>query len=263
VPELRTLAAFRLGGHEVVELRAALRYLAGLGHPVGIVGFSFGAGPALLAAAEVPGLALVGSFGGYADLGNVVRYVTTGVHTFAGRRYVQRPEDYNRWKLLALLVGFVDAEGDRRLLGVIAGQKLKDPATDTGGLEASVGGEGRAVLELVVNRRESAVDGLLAGLPPRAREALAALSPLGIVCRLPGRLLIAHGEADDSIPFTESLRLAEAAGGRAGLWVLHTFHHTASRQFGPAVQERLRDAWSLLRLADGLLRVPARPAAAR
>lgn len=261
VPELRTLAAFRLSGHEVVELRAALRYLAGFGHPVGIVGFSFGAGPALLAAAEAPGLGLVGSFGGYADLGNVIRYVTTGVHTFDGRRYVQRPEDYNRWKLLALLVDFVDAEQDRHLLDVIAGQKLKDPATDTGGLEASIGGEGQAVLELVMNSRESAVDGLLAGLPPRARQAVAALSPLRIVPRLPGRLLIAHGATDDSIPFTESLRLAEAAGGRAGLWILHTFHHTAPRPFWPAGHERLQDGWSLLRLADGVLRGPARAAA--
>lgn len=263
VPELGTLTAFRLSGHEVVELRAALGYLAGFGHPVGIVGFSFGAGPALLAAADVPGLWLVGAFGGYADLGNVIRYVTTGVHTFGGRRYVQRAEDYNRWKLLALLVGFVEGEGDRHLLDVIAGQKLGDPATDTGGLEASVGGEGRAVLELVMNRRESAVDGLLARLPARARQALVALSPLGVVPRLPGRLLIAHGAADDSIPFTESLRLAEAAGGRAGLWILHTFHHTAPRPFWPAVHERLQDAWSLLRLADGLLRGPGRAGAAR
>lgn len=261
VPEIPTLAAFRLSGHEVVELRAALGYLGGFGHPVGVAGFSFGAGPALLAAADVPGLWLVGSFGGYADLGNVIRYVTTGVHTFGGRRYVQRAEDYNRWKLLALLAAFVDGEGDRHLLEVIAGQKLDDPATDTGGLEASVGGEGRAVLELVTNRRESALDDLLAGLPARARQALAALSPLRVVPRLPGRLLIAHGAADDSIPFTESLRLAEAAGGRAELWILHTFHHTAPPPFWPAAPERLQDAWSLLRLADALLRGP-RPAGA-
>ena len=80
---------------------------------VGIAGFSFGAGPALLAAAEVPGLRVAGTFGGYADLRRVIAYITTGVHSFGGRRYAQRPEEYNRWKLLALLTGFLENERDR------------------------------------------------------------------------------------------------------------------------------------------------------
>src|SRR5207302_94458 len=82
---------------------------------------------ALLAAAAYPEIALVGSFGGYADLQNVIAYVTTGVHTFGGRRYVQPQEEYIRWKLLALLVGFVASERDRTLLGAIARRKLENP----------------------------------------------------------------------------------------------------------------------------------------
>ncbi len=35
-------------------------------------------------AADLPGVGPVGSFGGYADLRNVIRYITTGVHTFRG-----------------------------------------------------------------------------------------------------------------------------------------------------------------------------------
>ncbi|MBI2492808.1 MAG: hypothetical protein HYV94_12055 [Candidatus Rokubacteria bacterium] len=258
VPEFEGLAAFRLGGTEVEDIRVAIRYLLGLRHPAGVAGFSFGAGPALLAAADFPDLRLVGSFGGYADLGNVIAYITTGVHTFGGRRHAQRQEEYNRWKLLALLTGFVEDEQDRARLGSVAERKLANPADDTGGLEAALGREGRAALRLALNRHEGAVAALLADLSPPARRALALLSPLAFVPRLRGRLLIAHGAADDSIPFTESLRLAEAAGGRARLTILRTFHHTGPRPLWRSLREGVEDAWRLLSLADDLLRIGAR-----
>lgn len=255
VPEFEGLVAFRLDGTEIDEIRGALSYLTGLSPAVGIAGFSFGAGPALLAAAAYPDIALVGSFGGYADLENVITYVTTGVHTFGGRRYVHQQEEYNRWKLLALLVGFVESERDRKLLGTIAGRKLQNPAIDTTGLGAKLGREGHAVLSLVLNRQYSAVAALLADLSPRTHQALASLSPLAVVPLLRGRLLIAHGVADDSIPFTESLRLADAAGDRAGLALLHTFHHTGAQPFWWSWRARVEDVSNLVRLADALLRI--------
>jgi hypothetical protein len=236
VPQFEGLAAFRLTGHEVDEVRAALAYTAALGESAGIAGFSFGAGPALLAAADVPGLRVVGSFGGYADLTHVIAYVTTGVHRFGGRRYVQAQEEYNRWKLLALLVGFVAYPGD-----------------DTREIESALGDEGHAVLALVLNRREDAVAGLLAQLPAGAREALGRLSPLSAVTRIQACLLIAHGTGDDSIPFTESLRLAAAAGSRAHLALFRTFHHTGPQALWPSITERTRDGWTLFRLVDALL----------
>jgi hypothetical protein len=257
VPEFAGLVAFRLDGSEVEEVRGALRYLIGQSPAVGIAGFSFGAGPALLAAAAYPDLPLVGSFGGYADLRNVVTFVTTGVHTFGGERHAQPQEEYNRWKLLALLVGFVDGERDRALLDTIARRKLDDPGADTSSLEAQLARAGRAVLSLVRNRQESVVPALLADLSPRTREAMASLSPLPMVPRLRGRVLIAHGVADDSIPFTESLRLAVAAGDHAELALLHTFHHTGAQPLSSSWRERLGDVWSVARLADALLRLDA------
>ena len=49
VPQFEGLAAFRLSGHEVDEVRSALAYTVSLGATTSIAGFSFGAGPALLA----------------------------------------------------------------------------------------------------------------------------------------------------------------------------------------------------------------------
>jgi hypothetical protein len=253
VPHFEGLARFRLSGREVDEVRAALRALAQRSPSVGIAGFSFGAGPALLAAAEVPGLALAASFGGYADLRNVVRYLTTGVADLEGHRHEHPPEEYNRWKLLALLVGFVQDERDRAALEVIATRRLAYPGDDTSALEADAGPEGRAILALVRNRREDAVSGLLAALPAGARTAMDRLSPLPAIPRLSGRLLIAHGLGDASIPFTESERLAAASGGRATAVLLETLEHTGTEVPRPSVSSRARDGLRLLGLADGLL----------
>jgi fermentation-respiration switch protein FrsA (DUF1100 family) len=253
VPELDGLVRFALTGTEVDDLRAALRHLRAAGPPVGIAGFSFGAGPALLAAAESPDVRVAGSFGGYADLANVIAFVTTGAHSFAGRRYAQRQEEYNRWKLLALLAGVLERGPDRGPLAAIAERRLANPADDTRGLEARLGVDGQAVLRLVLNREERAVAGLVAALSPATRQALERLSPLASVHRLRGRLLIAHGEGDESIPFTESLRLAEAADGRARLAILRGFHHTGPQTVWRSLQEHVTDGWALLRLVDGLL----------
>jgi fermentation-respiration switch protein FrsA (DUF1100 family) len=253
VPELDGLVRFALTGTEVDDLRAALRYLQTSGAPVGIAGFSFGAGPALLAAADSPDVRVVGSFGGYADLVNVIVFITTGAHSFGGQRYAQHQEEYNRWKLLALLAGVLERGPDRAPLAAIAERRLANPADDTRTLEARLGAEGQAVLRLVLNRDEAAVTGLVAALSPAARQALKRLSPLGSVHRVTGRLLIAHGTGDESIPFTESLRLSEAAEGRAHLAILHSFHHTGPQTVWRSLQEHVADGWNLIRLVDGLL----------
>jgi dienelactone hydrolase len=263
VPQFESMAAFRLSGREIVEVGAAIDVLVARGAPVGVIGFSFGAGPALLAAANAPDLALSASFGGYAELGGVIGFLTTGIHSFDGRRYEQAPEEYNRWKLLALLVGFTEDARDRRRLDDIATRKLADPGADTRALESGLGSEGRAVLAIVQNRREDSVVRLLAELPAGARAAMQRLSPLAVMSRLTGRLVIAHGAGDASIPFSESLRLAQASRGRAAAVILETFEHTGPRSIWQSLASRSRDAARLVRLADALLASPGRRAARR
>jgi len=196
---------------------------------------------------------VVGSFGGYAELTHVIGFVTTGAHAFHSRQYVQPQEQYNRWKLLALLVEFVHDPEDRQRLDAIARRKLAYPGDDTREIEALLGPEGRPLLAVVRNTREDAVAPLLADLPNGARDALHSLSPLAAIPRIHAPLLIAHGMGDDSIPFTESLRLAEEAGSRAHLALFRTFHHTGPRALWPSITERTRDGWTLFRLANELL----------
>lgn len=256
VPQFEGMAAFRLGGTEVADVRAAVEYLRRLDPRVGLAGLSFGAGPALLAAAELADLRVVGAFGGYADLRNVIAFITTGVHTWAGQRHVLHQEEYNRWKLLAMLVGFVEQSRDRTALASIAERRLANPFDDTGPLESDLGPDGQAILALALNRREEAIGALIGALPARARQALARLSPLGAVPRVRGRLLIAHGAGDASIPFTESLRLAAVAPTSPRVLILQGFHHTGPRSPWSALTGGLGDGWGLVGLLDDLLSQP-------
>lgn len=253
VPHFAGMAAFTLSGRETVEVAAALEHARGLGVPVGVAGFSFGAGPALLAAAATRDVRVVGSFGGYADLRHVIRYITTGVHELDGHRYVQTPEPYDRWKLLALLAGFLDEPAERADLQAVVARRLADPADDTAALEAKLGPAATTMLALSRARDDAEVGRRLAALPPSARDALDALSAVTAARRLNGRLVIAHGAADASIPFTESLRLAAVAGDRARVAVLRTFHHTGPRALWPGVADRAADGFHLFRVVDALL----------
>ena len=165
-------------------------------------------------------------------------------------------EPYNRWKLLHLLAGLVDDAHDRAGLDVIARAKLASPFEDTSRRESELRAEGRAVLALVHNRRADAVGGLLAGLSSDTHAALDRLSPLSVMSRLRGRALIAHGRADPSIPYTESVRLAEAAGTQA--IILTAFHHTGPLSLAEIMRFGVPDGWKLVSLTEALLSARSR-----
>jgi hypothetical protein len=181
VPHFPGLAGLRLDGREVEQVRAGLRQLAGAALPLSVGGFSFGAGPAVIAASAMPEVVLAASFGGYADLRNVIMFVTTGAHGFQGHRDRRAQEEYNRWKLLALLVGFVADARDRERLDQIAKRRLANPSEDTAAAESALGDSARAMLMLVRARREEEVRDRLARLPASVQAALEELSAVRAV----------------------------------------------------------------------------------
>jgi hypothetical protein len=253
VPQFPGMVEFTLSGREPLEVSAALAYVRELGIPIGVAGFSFGAGPALIAAASAPDVRVAGSFGGYADLRHVIRFVTTGVHEIDGRRYVQPPEPYDRWKLLALLAGFVEEPEEREALRAVVTRRLANPADDTSALESELGPTAGTMLALSRARDEAELERWLEALPPSVQDAIDALAVEDAARRLRGRLVIAHGAHDASIPFTESLWLRAIAGTRARVAVLRTFHHTGSRALWTDVADRAADSWDLFRVVDALI----------
>jgi fermentation-respiration switch protein FrsA (DUF1100 family) len=214
VPTVPGLTRLTLRPEDRGPVQAAVAGLVAAGHaPVGVIGVSLGAGPALLAAAE-PGsrarLSAVLTLGGYASARELLRFALTGAYGFQGlhgRRAVDE----------AAVARFVAANQD-----------LVDEA-------------GR---HLVDNRDPGRVDALLAALPSRTRALLDALSPEGRVAAVTAPVFLVHGRDDPAVPYTEALRLgrATAAAGRpARVVIVGAVGHVEA---GPTAAA-LADLWGL------------------
>jgi mono/diheme cytochrome c family protein/pimeloyl-ACP methyl ester carboxylesterase len=257
-PDFDELKAFHLSEADVAAVVRAVTRLAELAPPpLGILGVSFGAGPALLAAAD-PAIRervdLVGSLGGYFDLAHVVGFITTGWFEDNGIFARARQQEYNRWKLLAALTPYVTDQAERGRLQRIVDLKLADPRRAVESEVNGLGPEGRRLFTLVENRERDRVARLLAELSPPARKALERLSPAASMGRVQARLLIAHGRDDDSIPFTESLKLARSAPNAGRAVIFDGFRHAfPSEHEWLARFSRLKDLELLVWLLDDLL----------
>ncbi|MBI4608169.1 MAG: hypothetical protein HY726_04080 [Candidatus Rokubacteria bacterium] len=257
-PDFPRLRAFQLAESDVALVVDAVKLLGReTPGPLGILGFSFGAGPAVLAAAD-PGIrervALVGSFGGYWDLRRVIIFIATGWYEEDGEWRRARPEEYNRWKLLAALTPHVADPEERRRLEYLAELKLADPGADVGAHTSRLGVEGRRFLQLVESRELEQVAALMDALPLATKERFRRLSPASRIGEVRARLLVAHGAADSSIPYTESVRLARAAPALGTLVVFGGLAHVFPSESGWARWlGRLEDGGRLVGLLDDLL----------
>jgi hypothetical protein len=231
----------------------------------GIISFSYGAGPALIAAADPRIRDRVGfevAFGGYADLTEVIRFVTTG--RASDPRVRAKPYAWARWAFLAGNVDLVSDSADRGRLREIAERKLEDPGADVSGPAAALGPEGRAVYDLLTNQDPARVEALLARVNPAIRGMMTALSPLPGLRHVRARLILVHGVADRSIPFTESERLARAAAdpARVDLTLTRVFGHvdpSLPRLDGlSALRFYIPEAWRMIRVVLAVLSPPCR-----
>ncbi len=220
---------------DVEEMVSSIQYLAGRREDVGagrvgLVGFSYGAGPTIIAAADPRGRDLVQfvvSFGGYFDLLDVITFVTTGYYEFGDARGRIAPNEYTRWIFLRYNLELIGSARDREILQEITEAKAKNPAVDEGPRAAALGPEGRAAYELLVNRDPVKVPSLVKALSPSIREQIRFLSPSRVIGDLRARLFVVHSDPDDFMPMTESLRLAAAlkSRGNVHLALLKVFSH--------------------------------------
>jgi dienelactone hydrolase len=234
-PDFQGFKSLTLRTSDVEELVASIQYLARRRENVaagriGLIGFSYGAGPTIIAAADprVRDLAqFVVSFGGYYNLLDVITFVTTGHYEFGGVRGRIIPNEYTRWIFLRYNLELIPSAHDREILKEITDAKAKNPAVDAGPLAATLGPEGRAAYELLVNRDPDRVPVLVEALSPSIREQIRFLSPSRVIRDLQARLFIIHSNPDDFIPVTESLRLAVAlkSRGNVHLALLKVFNH--------------------------------------
>lgn len=234
-PDFLGFKSLTIRTSDVEELVASVQYLAGRTEGVGpgrigLIGFSYGAGPTVIAAADPrvrDDVQFVVSFGGYYDLLNVIIFVTTGYYEFGEVRGWTVPNEYTRWIFLRYNLELIPDPRDREILKEIAEAKVKNPGVEASPMAVILGPEGRAAYELLVNRAPERVPDLVAALGPAVRQQIRFLSPSRVIRDLRARLFVVHSDPDDFMPKTESLRLATAleSRGNVHLALLRVFNH--------------------------------------
>jgi fermentation-respiration switch protein FrsA (DUF1100 family) len=244
VPTVPGLTRFRLRPEDAEPVVASVQALDREGRPgkIALLGVSVGAGPALLAAADLRVAHRVGavlSLGGYASTVELLRYFLTGAYAYRGVSGRTRPQPEAARLFLRENLDLVGNAEDR--------QRLSEWLTRSGAPPAALSPEGAAVIRLVENREPGRVEELVRALPPSLQELLARLSPDTVVARIRARLLLVHGRDDPAVPFTESLRLADAARGNAGtrVVVVSVLAHVEPGEARPGWARVLRELWQL------------------
>jgi hypothetical protein len=243
---------------------------------VGLIGFSFGATQAVIAAAD-PALhdivRVVVGFGGYADLPRMVRALMTGEHDWHGVAETMDPDPYGRWAMVA------------NYLTRVPGFEAMD-AVARGALELAVEAGVRGImswepdydpLKAEIRERLSPTEQAVwdvvappAGQPPRDRELAERLArgfadaalrfdpgldPARHVGGLRARVILSHGHEDRLIPYTESLRLHAllAPVTDCSVTITRLFAHSTHLGGGPI--HYVREGWRFVRLLDRALKL--------
>jgi len=250
VPDLEGLRHYRVRRKNVREVADALRYL--LSRPewvpqgnAGIAGFSYGAGPVLLAALEHDireQVRFVITLGGYYDLRSIVTYFTTGYYREAAtsRWQFHQPNPYIKWVFTLSNADLLESSGDRAVLRELASRSPDDGEVYDEIPLTSLEPDGRALFELLVNKDPAHVDTLIARLSPRIRNELNGLNPaVHDLSNLRAKVILLHGRSDTMIPYTESIALARALPReQAKLFLIDGFAHVdvkVSRKDIPAM----------------------------
>jgi pimeloyl-ACP methyl ester carboxylesterase len=236
VPEIPEWKQLRVAPAITTETIAtaciALHELDGVNHErTGVIGFSFGATQALIAACDpaveraIRGIA---AWGGYAELHRVFRFGILGDHELDGVKYHMEPDPYGAWIMGGNYVCGIPGHEDSRVLAeslhrlaITAGQSRVyawDPKFDPLKRELRAMLPPHDVVLFDVLARPSGgpiADPALANklandLADAALRIDPLLDPTAFLPRVRVRTLVAHGRDDRLVPFTESVRLARA-----------------------------------------------------
>ncbi len=215
--------------------------------PAVLLGTSFGGSLGMLAAADdrLEGrVALVASFGAYADLLGVLQAATTG-HSLVGDQRIawEDPHPDAEQIVRDQLADLLDP-ADRRQL-----RRLLDDTLAV----ADADGPARAAHALLTNEDPARTAALARRLPTEVRQRLAEVSPVTVADDLDAPVLAMHSVRDPAIPFGELRRLEEALP-HARIITLERFDHVELDLQGPRdVLEALGDLRRTWRFATEVL----------
>lgn len=175
-------------------------------------------------------LKFITSFGGYYDPINVVRFITTGYYEYRDQKGFLRPEPYGKWVFFVNNLDYVESESDRTILRGIFKKEESGKTSERTEIQAllrNLSPEGQALYELLVNKDPFRVEELFARTDRRFQDYVNRLSLAPVIPSVDAYMLIGHGTTDPLIPYTESLRLADAVGDhhRVHMTILKLFTH--------------------------------------
>lgn len=247
VPDMPGVRRYRMRAGDVRSVADCFAWLdarpqlAPPGH-VGIAGFSYAAGPALLAALEPEireQVNFVLTVGGYYSVERVVTYLTTGYYqgagpaggtspAMAGRH---TPHPYAVATFIRSNLDFLERPADRAFMRRYADYISGSHYVEDEPRPPALASDARAFYELLDNHLPGQVPALLQRLPARMRRELEGVDPAAHdLGRLQASVILLHGRGDTLIPYTESIALAHALpAGQAQLFLVDGLAHVDFR----------------------------------
>jgi hypothetical protein len=138
---------------------------------------------------------------------------------------------------------------ERDTLRKIIERRSRFETAEAAALAKTLGPEGRAVYAFLRNTEGPRFAVLYENLPVSLREYVHYLSPVRVVDRIKASFIIVHGMEDYSIPYTESLRLADTIGDpeRVHVALLPQFMHieTVEPRAGNLYRRYMVGGWRL------------------
>jgi pimeloyl-ACP methyl ester carboxylesterase len=215
----------------------------------GVIGFSFGATGAVLAASDDEIVEDIGGavvFGGYCCLTRTVGCMLTGDHEWEDRRHRLQPDPYGRWVVasnyLTQVPGYEDAtdvaQAVKRLATVASSQRVSawEPYHDQmiTALRRTIAPKRRPLFDILAtptadprpDQQECAA--FATALTDTCRAAEPRLDPLESLPHVRVPTQVIHGRGDRLVPFTEGMRLMEhlPATFQRGVTVTAMFNHS-------------------------------------
>ena len=210
-----------------------------------LAGLSFG-GSLSLVAADDPRLAdrvaLVATFGAYADLAGVVQAATTGVSLVDGERFAWEPDPRAGEVVEEQLLGLLTPADRAAVTAVLMGDREA----------ASLRPELRAVYDLLEDDDPRATMAHLDAAPEAVRDRIAEVSPARAAPDLEAPIVALHARDDPIIPYGELARVQRTYPQTEAL-TLATFDHVGLGDDDQGWWVTARDLWTAARFVHRVL----------
>jgi hypothetical protein len=179
----------------------------------------------------------------------VMSFALTGAYEYRGQSGYVRPEASFRWMFAYKNLDLLRSFDDRKKLGEIIEKRNHYEIAAARSLAETLGPEGRKLHSFLVNTDQERFALLYENLPLPVREYVYQLSPARAIKYITASFIIVHGMNDYSIPYTESMRLADAVNDkdRVRLALLPQFMRSGPTEpsAGDLYQRHVLGGWRL------------------